>query len=283
MSVDIEISQDLGKSWSPYTNENRTSRKPAPIVWFSCGAASAVAARKAVEVYGSECVIAYCDTLKYEHPDNPRFMKEVAKWCGQDITLLRSAKYEDIYDVFDKTGWLVGPSGARCTLELKKRVRRAFQVPGDLHIFGHTADETTRIERFEKNEPDIDCEWILADMGFDKDKCYQVILAAGIELPTMYKLGFNNNNCIGCVKGQMGYWNKIREHFPEYFAKMAAQERKMGVAICKTYKAGKRIKVFLDELDPRSGRDVPEPNIDCGVICEGVPNELIGIYEPKRG
>ncbi len=29
----------------------------------------------------------------------------------------------------------------------------------------------------------------------------------------------------------------------------------------------KRIKVFLDELDPSSGRGVKEPDIECGVLC----------------
>lgn len=31
----------------------------------------------------------------------------------------------------------------------------------------------------------------------------------------MYDLGYANNNCIGCVKGGIGYWNKIRIDFPE--------------------------------------------------------------------
>ena len=30
--------------------------------------------------------------------------------------------------------------------------------------------------------------------------CADIILKNGIKLPTMYELGFHNNNCIGCVK-----------------------------------------------------------------------------------
>lgn len=249
------------------------------LVWFSCGAASAVAARLAVNLY-PEAEVLYCDTLKYEHPDNLRFLREVEVWIGREIKFLKSDKYEDIYDVFDKTGWLVGPSGARCTNELKKKVRRNYQRDGDIHIFGMTADEQSRADSFDERE-DIDIEWILIDAGITKDECYQIISRAGIELPTMYKLGYNNNNCIGCVKGGMGYWNKIRVDFPDAFDRMARQERKMGVAINKTFKGGKRRRVFLDELDPNAGRDVPEPNIDCGVLCYGTPDELIGIWEPQ--
>lgn len=237
------------------------------LVWFSFGAASAVAAKLAVEKY-PDCEILNCDTLKYEHPDNPRFMRDVEKWIGREVTLLRSDKYNNIYDVFDRTGWLVGVGGARCTTELKKNVRKKYQRDGDIHIFGLTSDEENRIDRFEDENYDIEMEWILRDNGISKNDCYRIIQEAGIELPMMYKLGYNNNNCIGCVKGQMGYWNKIRVDFPEMFEKMAKQERKMNVAICKSYAGdGKRKRVFLDELDPSAGRGVPMPDIECGVLC----------------
>lgn len=236
------------------------------LVWFSCGAASAVTAKLASEKY-PHCELLYCDTLKYEHPDNARFIKDVEKWTGKEVKILKSEKYSDIYDVFEKTGWLVGVGGARCTTELKKNVRKQYQKDGDLHLFGLTANETSRIERFE-DDNSLELEWLLLESGIDKTECYKIVQNAGIILPAMYRLGYNNNNCIGCVKGQMGYWNKIRIDFPEYFWKMARMERKLNVAICKTYAGdGKRKRVFLDELDPNAGRDVPMPDIECGVLC----------------
>jgi len=256
-----------------------SSHRPRVLVWFSCGAASAVAARLAVRKYPHAEVL-YCDTLKYEHPDNLRFLQDVAQWIGREIKILKSEKYEDIFDVFQKTGWLVGPGGARCTTELKKAVRRKYQRSDDLHIFGLTVDEGKRVERFEAQNPE-DCEWILVDEEVSKDDCYQVLQRAGIQIPEMYRLGFNNNNCIGCVKGQQGYWNKIRAVFPEAFERMAKLERSMNVAICKSYAGdGKRKRVFLDELDPSAGRDIKEPDIDCGVLCNGGSDDLISIYEP---
>lgn len=246
------------------------------LVWFSCGAASAVAAKIACMTLENVEVL-YCDTLAYEHPDNVRFMRDVETWIGRPIKVIGSDKYTDIFDVFRRTGWLIGPSGARCTRELKANVRKRYQQPDDLHVFGLTADERHRIERFERNN-DIDCEWILADRGITKAECYEVLRGAGIELPAMYRLGYNNNNCIGCVKGQAGYWNKIRRDFPEAFARMAALEREMGVAINKRYEGGERIKVFLDELPPDAGRH-DEPEMECGVLCLGVGSDLVGIYE----
>jgi len=247
------------------------------LVWFSCGAASAVAAKMAVEKY-PDCEVLYCDTLAYEHPDNMRFLNDVAKWLGKEIKLLKSRKYIDIFDVFDKTGWLIGKDGARCTKELKKEVRKDYQREGDIHIFGLTADEEERIERFEDQNNDIQVDWILSKTT--KRDCYRIIQQAGIELPMMYKLGYNNNNCIGCVKGGAGYWNKIRVDFPVAFDRMAAQERKMNVAINKSYAGDKKRKrVFLDELDPKAGRDVPLPDIDCGALCIYEQHEPVSKYD----
>lgn len=251
------------------------------LAWFSCGAASAVAAKMAVDKYGDQCEVLYCDTLKYEHADNRRFMDDVSRWLGREIKILKSEKYSDIYDVFDKTGWLVGPGGARCTTELKKMVRVAYQKPDDTHVFGFTSDETNRVKRFHAENPDLkaifpllksnwDCyidQSIPENLGITKSGCFKILDEAGIDRPAMYKLGYKNNNCIGCVKGQQGYWNKIRVDFPEVFAKMAAQERKMNAAINKKYVKGERVRVFLDELDPKAGKWTKEPDIECGVLC----------------
>lgn len=236
------------------------------LVWFSCGAASAVAAKMAVEKYPNAEVL-YCDTLKYEHPDNRRFLTDVQDWLGQEIKMLKSKEYEDIFDVFARTRWLIGPQGARCTTELKKKVRMAYQRADDLHVFGYTSEEGDRVEDFVRNNPELDLDWILYENGISKRECLWTIRQAGIELPAMYRLGYRNNNCIGCVKGGAGYWNKIRSDFPEAFDRMAKMERELDAAINKRYEGEKRIRVFLDELDPSAGDYPNEPDISCGVQC----------------
>lgn len=244
---------------------------PRVLAWFSCGDASAVAAMLAVQKYGDVCEVCYCDMLAYEHPDNHRFLADVELWLVRSITILRSPDYTDIFDVFERTRWLVGIGGARCTTELKKNVRVAYQRPGDIHIFGFTADEGHRVERFRAENPDLNAEFPLIEHGLTKADCHARVRAAGIELPAMYRLGYKNNNCIGCVKGQSGYWNKIRRDFPEAFARMAKMERSLDAAICKKEGVtnGKRWRkrVFLDELPPTAGRYASEPDIECGVLC----------------
>ena len=202
---------------------------PRVLSWFSCGDASAVAAKLAVEKYGDVCEVLYCDTFAYEHPDNVRFFRDVECWIGKDIKVLRSYDYKDIYDVFEQTKYLVGIGGARCTTELKKNVRKAYQRVDDIHIFGFTVEEQNRVDRFHRENPELVAEFPLVNSGITKADCHRIIRDAGIDIPAMYRLGYKNNNCIGCVKGGSGYWNKIRKDFPEIFEKMAKTERKLAL------------------------------------------------------
>ena len=81
--------------------------------------------------------------------------------------------------------------------------------------------------------------------------------------PKMYELGYANNNCVGCVKGGMGYWNHIRKDFPEVFESRAKLEREVGHSMLKD----KNGPVYLDELDPNRGDMNTEIMPDCGIMC----------------
>lgn len=232
------------------------------VCWFSCGATSALATKIAIENTELPVTIAYCDTGS-EHPDNVRFLKDCEKWFGHPITVLKSKTYSDIWDVFEKTRYLVGPSGARCTGELKKIPRRDFEQPDDIQVFGFDKSELKRAERFRSNNPEVKASFPLIDQGLSKQDCIDALLRAGIEMPAMYKLGYRNNNCIGCVKGGAGYWNKIRKDFPDTFDRMAKTERAIGISIVRS--KGKR--VFLDELPEDSGKYESELSLSCGLVC----------------
>jgi len=236
------------------------------VCWWSAGAASAVAAKLVLDE-NPDALVVYCDTSATEHPDNLRFLRDCEDWYGKDIVRLGSDRYRDIFDVFYKTGWLVGPSGARCTLELKKNVRKAFQDPDDVHVFGFTADEEKRAERFARQNLELDVCFPLIELKVPHQDCKRILQEEGIALPAMYRLGYKNNNCIGCVKGGAGYWNKIRKDFPEAFDRMAKVERDIGAAMIRLQKDGKRFPVYLDELDPDVGYYPSEPEVECGVGC----------------
>lgn len=237
------------------------------VAWFSAGAASAVATKLAI-ADDPNTVVARCDPGS-EHPDNTRFANECGVWFRRPIWLLRSTDYRDTWDVWERRRYIVGPSGAQCTVVLKKRLRQQFEQPGDRQVFGYTAEETGRVERFKAANPDVDIWCPLIDRGLTKADCLAVIERTGIQLPAMYRLGFHNANCVGCPHGGMGYWNRIRRTFPETFDRMARLERDIGHA-CNKDEHG---PVYLDELDPGRGDD-SEPTIECSLLCVLAEDEV---------
>lgn len=233
------------------------------VVWFSCGAASAVAAKVAVDTYGDGCEVVYCDTSDSEHEDNLRFLADVERWIGRSVTIIHSDKYKDIDDVYEQTHYMAGIAGARCTIEMKKIPREAFQHVGDIHIFGYTSDEVDRAAGFDARNPSLTTEWILIDRLISKDSCFDRLRRAGIALPAMYGLGFDHNNCKACVKATSpGYWNRTRRHFPDVFERRARQSRLLGVRLARL----DGVRIFLDELPLEA--DAPDDDIECGPVCQ---------------
>lgn len=242
------------------------SSKPRVVSWFSCGAASAVAAKMALDKFGPGVEVVYCDTSRNEHPDNARFMADVEKWLGVKVSFLSSKKFKTVEEVFAKQRYMAGPHGAPCTVALKKVPRFKWQRADDIHVFGYTADEGRRIKNFEVNNPDMILSWVLRDGGITKKMCYQILMKAGIALPAMYLLGYKNNNCLGCVKATSpGYWAKIKKDFPDVYAARVAQSRDIGTRLVEF----KGERIFLDELpDGDFGRYKAE-DISCGPECAG--------------
>jgi len=238
------------------------------VCWFSCGAASAVATKLAIAENEGKLpvVIAYTEVLE-EHPDNKRFLAECEKWFGQKIVILGNDYYQrSIYETF-KTSAMNIRGAAPCTRVLKKQVRERFEQVGDRQVFGYTAEEQQRYDRFIDANNDVNIWVPLIERGLGKEDCLAMLRNANIELPEMYKLGYHNNNCIGCVKGGMGYWNKIRVDFPEQFDRMAKLERFKKQTIFKDR--------YLDELKPTDGNYPQEQSIECSIFCQMAEQEIV--------
>lgn len=103
-----------------------------------------------------------------------------------------------------------------------------------------------------------------------KAECHAICAKIGLKRPVMYDMGYPNNNCIGCVKGGMGYWNRIRRDFPDVFERRARQEREIGHSCIRG--------VFLDELDPNRGNMMKEVMPSCGFACEALETQMEGSY-----
>ena len=244
------------------------------VVWFSCGAASAVAAKLTLEKYGKDNTVRVVNNpIKEEHHDNQRFLRDVEDWLGIKIEIATNTKYPDcsIETVFDKHKFMGGIMGAPCTMELKKKARQQWEKENhhDYLVLGFTSEEQHRADRFRLTERE-NLLTPLIDERLSKVECFQIISEAGIDLPHIYKLGFPNANCIGCVKSASPtYWNHVRRHFPDVFNKRAEQADRIGAKLVKV--GGERIP--LSELDPtlHTG-DLRGTLGECGLFCEEPTN-----------
>jgi hypothetical protein len=241
------------------------------VCWFSCGAASAVATKLAISDNAGKLplVVARC-IVREEHPDNDRFANDCEAWFGVPITNLMNEAYDgSIHAVIEKRKYVSGVGGAPCTGLLKKQVREEFQRPTDRHVFGYCAEEQDRWDHF-LDANNIDAISPLIDRGLEHADCLAMVKDAGIKLPKMYKLGYQHNNCIGCVKATgAGYWNKIRVDFPAQFSRMAEVSRRLGARMVKV----DGMRIFLDELPTGIGNHQTKPSIQCGVFCEMAQKE----------
>lgn len=230
------------------------------IAWFSCGAASAVATLLTLRMYSY--VLIYRIDTGSEHEDNKRFVHECEeKLFKQKVIQVKSNNYKSVAEVLLKRKFINSPYGAPCTYELKKKVR--YRIEDDIkkwegQVFGFDISEKKRATRFLEQYPNARPIFPLIDANLSKSDCLAIIESYKIKLPTMYLLGYNNNNCIGCVKGGKGYWNMIRQDFPTQFSEMANLERKIGHSCIKD--------CYLDELQPQAGR---KPGIlpECSIFC----------------
>lgn len=240
------------------------------VGWWSAGITSAVACKMALELYQN--VELYYIDIDTAHEDNVRFKDDCEKWYGRKIRTLKSKEFNNQFEVIEKIGAVNTPTGAPCTLHLKKNVRFDFERLNELNLFNartiagqvwgyeYEPKEINRAIRHLQQYPATKPLFPLIEKGLTKEMCAGLLLKNGIALPKMYELGYSNNNCIGCVKGGMGYWNKIRIDFPDTFNRMKLLERKVGYSCING--------MFLDELNPRMGRMSLEVLPNCGTICD---------------
>lgn len=242
-------------------------------VWFSCGAASAVAAKLTLDKYASIARVRILNNpVVEEDADNRRFLLDVQAWLGVEIETVAARRYplQSARDVWEQRSFMSGPKGAPCTIELKKRARQDWEAENraDWHVLGFTADEKTRHNRFVLTERSNVLP-VLIDQGVTKTDCYAILQDAGLTLPRVYRMGYPNANCIGCVKATSPtYWNHVRQQHPDVFQDRAEQSRRLGARLVRVDNR----RLFLDELDPAAkGRSMKSMDIDCGIFCEEKP------------
>ena len=245
------------------------------VSWFSGGVTSAVATKLVLDD-DPDLRIIFAETGSH-HDDMPRFIDDCERWFDRSIEVHQADGYCDIFDVFMKKRFINSAWGAPCTRILKREVRLRIESESDIEsqVFGFdkSNNDQIRAERFAMSYPHTNPRFPLIEHGLSKRDCMSRLSDAGIDLPAMYLIGYANNNCIGCVKGGMGYWNRIRVDFPDVFERMARLERELGHTVLRV--AGECM--YLDELAPDRGR-MSKPLVDsCGMFCSDFEPDAQGI------
>lgn len=243
-------------------------KKPTIAVWFSCGAASAVAAYLTKQKYGdTHNILIVNNPVDEEDKDNQRFLFDVSEWLDMPITQATSeeAGTTSAVTIWKKRRYMAGIKGAPCTMLLKKSARYEFELRNDIdfHVLGFTIDELERHVRFTTFERSNVIP-VLIDAGLDKNDCFKIITDAGLKLPISYIQGYPNANCKGCPKASSPtYWNHVRKVDPDIFIQRAELSRELGAKLVRF--KGKRI--FLDEL-PEDAKGQKMKSYECGIFCD---------------
>jgi len=228
------------------------------VCWISAGVSSFIAGwlvRDKVDKY------IYID-IEDQEEDTLRFIKDCEVALGKPIEILKS-EYGNVQNAILAAGVISLRGGfAPCTNYLKKRVRKEWE---DKHtgidityVWGMDVNEVNRAERLKLSMPQYKHIFPLIENHLTKESSHAILQDLNIKRPKMYDLGYPNNNCVGCVKGGMGYWNKIRKDFPDVFEARSKLERKLGYSILK--------ECYLDELDENRGTN-KEIFPECDIFC----------------
>lgn len=236
-------------------------RKKLKVCWMSAGVSSFIAGYLERDTIDKFLYIDIAD----QHPDSMRFIRDCEKVLGKKIEKLQSKEYKSVEEAIRAFGYIrmTGSGFAPCTAWLKKRVRKEWEYEHrdyDItYVWGMDCNEKNRALGITETMIEFNHVFPLIDRNLTKADAHGISRKLGVKRPYMYDLGYNNNNCIGCVKGGMGYWNKIRVDFPDVFESRANLERELN---CRCLK-----ECFLDELDPKRGRMSEEVMEECGIFC----------------
>jgi hypothetical protein len=230
------------------------------VSWFSAGCSSALATKLAIEKYGKIAVV-YIH-IDDQHEDTMRFVKDCEEWFGVGIEILQS-ELKNVDTACRKMAFVNSPYGAPCTKLLKQRVRHEWETQHGTeyeYVWGMDRTEAKRAERLRNLMVYAKHIFPLIDHNISKEEAHFRVEVTGIRRPKMYDMGYPNNNCIGCVKGGMGYWNKIRHDFPEVFKARCEMEKIIGGKVFKDF--------WLEDLPENRGRIKAIEIPDCGLFCE---------------
>jgi 3'-phosphoadenosine 5'-phosphosulfate sulfotransferase (PAPS reductase)/FAD synthetase len=229
------------------------------VVSFSGGVASWAAAKRLREtVPASAMTLLFADT-KIEDEDTYRFLVQAASNLSVPLTVITEGRTP--WEVFRDERFIANTRVDLCSRILKRDLLDAWNqqhAPDAITVVGLTAEEASRLERFQKAmapRPVIAplCDW----PPLEKADALDWATAEGLRLPRLYGLGFKHNNCGGfCVKAGHEQFALLHRVLPHRFREHEQQEEQArsalgDVAILRDRRGGQIRPLPLRELRRR--------------------------------
>lgn len=186
------------------------SKKELKVCWLSAGVSSFIAGylkKDSIDLY------IYID-IENQHPDSMRFIKDCEKILGKEILILKSP-YRNKENVIRQFRYINGPSGAKCTEILKKRVRKEWEMEHReyqiTYVWGFDMDERRRAERICEAMPEFKHEFPLIEKNLTKQDAHAITARLHVNIYALY----NKDNV------KMGYRERVKNNDGSYSWKVA--------------------------------------------------------------
>lgn len=203
----------------PVTGSSQTH-----VVMFSSGAASAVAAKRVAEKYGTADLVLLFADVNGEHGDNYRFLQEAAQWIGGRLVVLDNDG-RTIWQVFAEARFLGNSRVDPCSRVLKREPTRRWleqncEVDRTTIYLGFDWTEEHRHVRATDHWKPWQVESpLLWEPQLDKREVLDCLVNEEILPPFLTRLGFPHANCGGgCVKAGIAHFKRLLSVAPDTFA-----------------------------------------------------------------
>ena len=236
------------------------------IVQFSGGVCSFFAAKRVVEKFGPEnVVLLFADTMM-EDEDLYRFLAEGAKFLKAQLIIIQEGR--NPWEVFKDERYIGNSRVDPCSKILKREFLDKWCIangsPTCVRYFGLDWTETERFERLQARFESMGVarDRIQAPMIWkplvDKPDMLMDLVKLGIQIPRLYKIGYNHNNCGGfCIKSGQAQFRLLLATNPERYAFHEAREQDLrqflekDVAVLRDRRGGKSRPMTLKEFRQR--------------------------------
>ena len=229
------------------------------IVLYSGGLGSYFTAKRLLEqgIAKEDMILLFTDT-KYEDKDLYRFLKDTTDKLG--IPLTDHSDGRDIWKVFKDHKYLGNSRIDPCSDDLKRKMSRKFikqYKPDECRIYlGFDWTEMHRLERAQKAWlPYIVDAPLCYKPYIDKRDMKRLLKDDDIELPYLYTMGLEHNNCSGfCIKAGIGHYVTVLQNMPERYAEFERKEQEIrdfigkDVTVLRRTRNGVKTNITLADL-----------------------------------